>query len=255
MVVSSDNIAPYYVECPKDFQLVRGLHGISQAEYEWVHGRKAVAADAFSDYLIRLNITGFDVQTYTKMIKQDPDYNMPVLAWATSGGGWRSAFSGVAGLRALDSATPGANEQKVGGLLQSLTYIAGLSGGSFPTTSYPLSNYPSIDEMVASWQVNVDRFSGDPGTENSVPVGDYFTQIVPKFEAGFNISAVDFLARGWAYEFLPKDVNATFSSITNQSRFMSFDGPFPILQSSSLNASSIVEEGLFVPYENATLVG
>lgn len=46
---------------------------------------------------------------------------MPVLAYANSGGGWRSAFTGVGGIRAFDAALPDAIEQRTGGILQSLT--------------------------------------------------------------------------------------------------------------------------------------
>lgn len=249
----SDNITPYFTDCPHDFQLVRPLNGLSQAESEWVHGRKAVASKAFSKYLDRLNITGFDTKAYTALIAKDPDHNMPVMAWATSGGGWRSAFTGVGGLRAIDSKTPGANEHKFGGLLQSLTYIAGLSGGSFPTSSYPLNNYPSIDEMVASWHVDISRFDADDYSEYAAPFSAYLEQVAPKFAAGFNLSADDLLARAWVYEFVP-GANATFSSITGKSKFKDHSGPFPILQAASMNTSSPFVDGVYVPTNTSTIV-
>lgn len=251
-VTASDNITPYFTECPADFKLVRPVDGLSQAESQWVHGRKAVAAQAFTGYLDRLNISGFDTKTYTSLIEQNPDYYMPTLAWATSGGGWRSAFTGVGGLRALDSETPGANEQKFGGLLQSLTYISGLSGGSFPTSSYPLNNYPSTNDLVASWHVDINRFTANTYSEYAAPFPAYLEQITPKLEAGFNISAEDLLARAWAYEFIPN--NATWSSIADLSRFTNFSGPFPILQATSLNRSSPFEDGVYVPTNTSTIV-
>lgn len=192
------------------------------------------------------------------MIRETPDWNMPTLAYANSGGGWRSAFTGVSGIRAFDEKVPGTTEQKTGGLLQSMTYWAGLSGGSWPVSSYVFHNYASIDDVVASWQVNINRFTATNTTEYSGTGETYFEQIAPKFKAGFNLSASDYLGRAFAYEFIqgPQGgLNWTWSSITGLSNFQNFSGPMPFLQSSSLNSSSLVEEGLYAAYENNTIVG
>lgn len=51
---------------------------------------------------------------------------MPKIALANSGGAWRAAFTGLSGPQAFDEKFPEAVEQKNGGLLQSMTYYAGL---------------------------------------------------------------------------------------------------------------------------------
>lgn len=243
---SPESYAPRYVDCPDNIQLVRQPHQISPAETEWVHGRKAVVADSITSYLERLNLAGFDLDDYAARIHRNPDYNVPVIAWATSGGGWRSAFTGIGGLQAIDERTPGSKEAKVGGLFQSLTYLAGLSGGSWPTTSTALSDYIPIHENIKEWHVDINRFTATDFSDFAAPTSSYFETIAEKFAAGFNISTADLMGRGFAYEFVP-GVNRTWSSIAELPGFRSFAGPMPILSTSSVNRSSESVEGLYVP--------
>ncbi|KAJ6017130.1 hypothetical protein N7451_000509 [Penicillium sp. IBT 35674x] len=227
-------------------QLVRQPRQISQAESEWVHGRKAIVADSLSAYLARLNLSDFNLKDYAQSIRQDPDYNVPVIAWATSGGGWRSAYTGIGGLQAIDERTPGSKEAKVGGLFQSLTYMAGLSGGSWPTASTAFSDYAPIYEHVRAWHVDINRFDASNFTEYAAPVTAYLATIFKKAEIGFNVSTADFLGRGFAYQFVP-GVNRTWSSIAEQPGFNNFSGPMPMLLCSSINKSSEVLDGLYSP--------
>lgn len=257
-VSNSDlSYAPYYVDCPTDVKLVRPANGLSDAESNWVRGRKVVASKAFSDYLERLNLTDFDLGSYTQNIQNNPDDNMPVIAYANSGGGWRSSFTGIGGLRALDEKYSAAVQQGTGGLLQSMTYFAGLSGGSWAPTSFALNEYPAIDDLVATWHVDVDRFSATNATRYAASPNDYFDQTTPKMSAGFNYTVADWLGRAFAYEYIPGaegGMNKTYSSITELESFKQFAGPLTILQSNSLNEDSIVEYGLYVPRENSTIV-
>jgi lysophospholipase len=244
---NTQSYAPYYVNCPENLQLVRKPRQMSLSEYQWVHNRKAVVAYSLGSYLDRLNISGFDSLAYMDQVQGDIDYNVPVIAWATSGGGFRSAVTGIGGLNAIDERTPGANEAKVGGLYQVLTYVAGLSGGSWPTVSPVFNNYASISDVAASWHIEISRFTAENYTDYAAPVDAYFEQVAEKYEAGFNISTADVLGRGFAYEFIP-GVNVTFSSIADLPGFKTFAGPMPMLISSSINkTTSPVEDGLYVP--------
>jgi hypothetical protein len=64
------------------------------------------------------------------------------------------------------------------------------------------NDFPEIDPMVSSWKMNVSRFSDGPSTPHAANLTLLFEQIVPKFEAGFNVSYVDMLGTSFAYEFL-----------------------------------------------------
>lgn len=183
---------------------------------------------------------------------------MPVIAYANSGGGWRSSFTGIGGLRALDASFPAALQQGTGGLLQSMTYLAGLSGGSWGPTSFALNGYPPIEDLVATWHVDINRFSATNISEYAATPYDYFNQTLPKMYAGFNYTTADYLGRAFAYEYIPGvdgGLNETYSSIADLDSFKQFAGPFTILQANSLNRDSPVEFGLYVPRENSTIVG
>ncbi|OJJ42657.1 hypothetical protein ASPZODRAFT_124987 [Penicilliopsis zonata CBS 506.65] len=242
---SSSSYAPYYVDCPEGIQLVRPPLSTSLNETRWVHGRKGEIVDALGRYLRRLKLEGLDAAEYMDRVREDVDFNVPVIAWANSGGGFRSAMTGVGGLLALDERTAGAKEARTGGLFQMLTYIAGLSGGSWPVASPTFHDYAPIREMVSDWHVEIDRFEATTYSEYAAPVEGYFESIYEKWEAGFNISVTDFLGRGFAYEYIP-GVNRTWSSIPELPGFKSFAGPMPILSTSSINSSSPVEDGVYV---------
>lgn len=200
-----------------------------------------------------MNLSDFNLTDYTQRIQQDPDYNLPVIAWATSGGGWRSAYTGIGGLQAIDERTPGSKEAKVGGLFQSLTYMAGLSGGSWPTASTAFSDYAPIHEHVKEWHVDINRFDASNFTEYAVPITAYLETIAEKVEVGFNVSTADFLGRGFAYQFVP-GVNRTWSSISEQPGFKNFSGPMPMLICSSINKSSEVLDGFYSPSSSSPWV-
>lgn len=91
--------------------------------------------------------------------------------------------------------------RRTGGILQSMTYFSGLSGGSWPPMSYATHNAPTVQDMITAWHVDlpseVDKNISYRGTPEQL-----FEQIVPKFEAGFNVSMMDFLGRSFAYEFV-----------------------------------------------------
>ncbi len=118
--------APIYVDCPSDIQWVRPAKGLSDAEAEWVLGRKPVVLDALEDYLRRLGLKDFNVHEFGHRMRQSNYENVPTLGMAISGGGYRSGYTGTGAVRALDSRISGTNEEKIGGLLQSLTYLTGV---------------------------------------------------------------------------------------------------------------------------------
>lgn len=249
--------APNIVTCPADVELVRNSGNLSNQELDWVHGRKVVASEHFVQYLRRANLTDFDVDTYESALHANPDQNMPILAMANSGGGWRSAFTGIGALKAFDALSPGSNETGTGGLLQSLTYYAGLSGGSWPVSSLALHNYPAVSDMVLDWHVDINRANATNDTEYAATVETIFEQVAPKFAEGYNLTVTDVLGRVFAYEFVPGadgGLETTFSSIQNLSNFKSFSGPMPLLQANSIEAGiSPAFYGIYVPLYNSTI--
>lgn len=253
----SASYAPFYVDCPKDIELVRPAKCLNPSEAEWVHKRKRVVHGALKDYLHRLDLKDFNVHEYVHRISKSDYENVPILGMTISGGGYRSGFTGAGAIRALDSRLPSANEQKTGGLLQSLTYLAGQSGGAWPVLGLPTHDFPTIDQMMLDWHTDIDHGSG----ANSTYIGSatsIFKDLSAKYKAGFPITVSDYLGRMFAYEFLPQGLhgalNVTMSGIRNQSKFLSHEMPISIVQATALEASDVEYFGLKVPYSNSTNV-
>jgi len=81
------------------------------------------------DLLGRLNITGFNASTYINTHANNVT-SLPNIAISASGGGYRAMLNGAGLLSAFDSRSDNATAPgHLGGLLQSATYLSGLSGG------------------------------------------------------------------------------------------------------------------------------
>lgn len=74
--------------------------------------------------------------------------NLPKVAIALSGGGYRAAQFGAGVLSGLDGRDESAKSAGTGGLLQVASYLAGLSGGSWITSSLYSNGWPNIRDMV-----------------------------------------------------------------------------------------------------------
>lgn len=196
----SASYAPVYVECPANVEWLRPATGLSSAEANWVAGRKKVVLDALDGYLERLGLADFDYCAYVEKLKASKYENVPILGFAISGGGYSSAYTGTAALRALDNRLPAANEQKTGGLFQALTYLSGLSGGAWPTLSFTAHNFPTADEIVQYWQPDILRFNVNTTTQYAATNADMFGEIAAKLEAGFEVGMPDYFGIAWGYE-------------------------------------------------------
>ena len=78
-----------------------------------------------------------------------------------------------------------------------------------------------------------------------------------KYEAGFNISASDFLGRDFAYELLPGargGLGVTWSGIRNQSKFISHEMPLPMVQATALEPDDPRYYGYQVPASDSPFV-
>ena len=161
-------------------------------------------------------------------------------------------------MRALDSRLDDANTQRTGGLLQTLTYMSGLSGGSWPTRSFAVNNFPTADEIVELWRPEIGRllFQGSSTSEagNSTTI---LEDIAAKQRAGFKVGVTDYVAVAISYEFLTGIDGAlgiTFSSVVNQPNFRLHWMPFPIIQGNLITDDDREYFDLKVPHSNATVI-
>lgn len=249
--------APTRGQCPANIQLFRPANGLSKSEADWVYGRKRVVTNALETYLTQLALENFDVENYIACLRNSNYSHTPVMGFAISGGGYLSSLTGTGMLRALDSRLPAANAQKTGGLLQSMMYMSGQSGGSWPIMSFSINNFPTADEILDIWQPQINRNYAKKTTKFAATPEDIFTQVIPKLEAGFNLTFADYEGRVVSYEFVGGTlggIDRTFSSVTNVQKFKNHQMPMPLVDISEVVPSDQTIFGLPIPAFNATIV-
>nr|POF02220.1 lysophospholipase 3 [Quercus suber] len=247
--------APYIVECPQRQQWIRPARYLSYDEAAWVFQRQVKVLRGLSSYLDRLHLVDFDTDAYVHRLSFDPSL-VPNIAFAISGGAWASSLTGTGPLRAFDARFAPARQQRTGGLLQAMTYMAGLSGGAWPIMSLATNDFPEIDDMVASWHLDEDPTFSPNTTKHRASVMTIFEQIYTKFEAGFNVSFADYLGRDLGYEFVAGPNGGLLTALSGITKLKNFDThemPFPLFQSAQAKRSDPMAYGILEPDFNATL--
>lgn len=143
----SNGYKPSKVDCDDDINLVRDASSISDNESDWLKKRNQVTLPALKDFLKRgfKNFTS-DTSLIDNLLSDES--KAPKIAVACSGGGYRAMLSGAGMLSAMDNRTDGANEHGLGGLLQSATYLAGLSGGNWLVGTLAYNNWTSVQVIL-----------------------------------------------------------------------------------------------------------
>ena len=152
------------------------------------------------DLLSRLNLTDFDAAAYITRYANNASA-MPNIGIAVSGGGYRALMNGGGALQAFDSRTESATTQgHLGGLLQSSTYLAGLSGGGWLLGSVYINNFTTVTALRDSgsvWAFDNTILEGPNRTGSQTEdTMDYWTNIYDavagKNAAGFETSITDY---------------------------------------------------------------
>ncbi|PYH98100.1 hypothetical protein BO71DRAFT_395575 [Aspergillus ellipticus CBS 707.79] len=259
---SPDGYTPTNVTCPSTRPSIREGTSLSTNETEWLKVRRNVTIDPMKDLLSRLNLTDFDTTSYINEHSSNIS-NIPNIAIAASGGGYRALTNGAGGLKAFDSRTENAtNAGQLGGLLQSATYVAGLSGGSWLVGSMFVNNFSSIGELQASekvWHFDKSLLVGpDFDHIQIVSTVEYWKDITEevdgKANAGFNTSFTDYWGRALSYQL----VNAsgddggpsyTWSSIALMDDFQAGQYPMPLVVADGRNPNEVIIETNATVYE------
>ena len=194
------------------------------------------------DLLGRLDIAGFDAASYISENANNASA-LPNIAIAASGGGYRACLNGGGAIQAFDSREDNTTAAgHLGGLLQSATYLTGLSGGGWLVGSIYVNNFTTISGLLTTnsgsvWEFENSIFEG-PAT-SSFQIFDpahYFDNIYndvgDKHDAGFNTSVTDYWGRALSYQLVNASDGGpayTWSSIQLQDSFANADSPMPIL--------------------------
>ncbi|TKA79275.1 Lysophospholipase 1 [Cryomyces minteri] len=240
-----NNYIPTEVDCPSTRPTIRSAASLSNEELAWLPIRRNNTVTAMRNLLTRVNITGFDAGAYLDTHSSNAS-NLPNIGIAASGGGYRALMNGAGNIAAFDSRTANSTGAgHLGGLLQSATYLAGLSGGGWLVGSLYVNNFTSVQQIIDTtpdtsgslWQFGNSIFEGPAtGKIQILSSAQYYSNInnavSAKANAGFNTTITDYWGRALSYQL----VNATdggpaytFSSIADDSEFRSGSAPMPIL--------------------------
>ncbi|KAK4128916.1 hypothetical protein N657DRAFT_629925 [Parathielavia appendiculata] len=237
--------APAEVPCPDERPTVRFANELSQSEIDWLAKRRPLTVDPMIDFLKRANIDGFDAEDYIRKVASNVK-DLPNIGIAVSGGGYRALMNGAGFVAAADSRTPGTTGTGgIGGLLQSSTYLAGLSGGGWLVSSIYANNFSTVETLrngrkdSSIWNFADSIFVGPnlPGVFDTARYwADVAGQVSDKRDADFETSITDYWGRALSYQLIDAPDGGpsyTFSSIADDDDFSNGRAPFPILLADS----------------------
>lgn len=239
---SPNGYTPSKVDCPSDRPSVRGAGELSQSETSWLEKRRNVTVDPMRNFLNRVNITGFNVDSWFNDHSSNASA-LPNIGIAVSGGGWRALLNGAGVVEAMDSRTTNnTGAGQIGGLLQSATYLAGLSGGSWMVGSMYINNFSSIQALRANTDGSVYEFGNsilegpDKGGLQVLDTAQYYSQLASdvdgKRDAGFEASLTDIWGRALSFQLINATNGGpayTWSSIALDEDFQNGNQPLPII--------------------------
>jgi lysophospholipase len=233
---------PSFQNCPANRPVVRSAASLSTNETRWLQERRNKTLTPLRDLLNRLDIDGFNAGQYIDTHSNNVSA-LPNIGIAVSGGGWRALMNGAGAIKAFDSRTANnTGDGKLGGLLQSATYLSGLSGGSWLVGSIYINNFTTIGALQGETSGSVYEFGNSvlEGPEESgiqiFNTAEYYADLVSdvsgKADAGFDTSLTDLWGRALSYQLINASAGGpayTWSSIGISQPFISADTPYPII--------------------------
>lgn len=251
--------SPERIKCDfdADHSLIREANELSIEEKKWLRERSQVTVPSLMDFLNRSLTFVKDTtdknlilsqlfnrtanQNEVKIDTENNYSNVPKIGLAISGGGFRSMLTGAGVISAMDIRTRNSTDHGLGGLLQSISYIAGISGGNWLVGSLAYNNWTSVQEILDSMHLedsiwNLDDSVISPGGLNIIKSARRWDHISDAIDAkranGFETSLTDVWGRALSYHFFPHlkrgGIKYTWSSLRNSTVFQKGLMPFPI---------------------------
>ncbi len=257
-----DGYIPKGANCPSTRPTIRSASSLSHNETSWLETRRRNTVGPMRDFLGRLNITGFDAESYITNNAKNA-LALPNVAIAVSGGGYRACLNGGGAVQAFDSREMNSTAAgHLGGLLQSATYLAGLSGGGWLVGSILVNNFTTISGLLDTntgsvWEFGNSIFEGPATSKVQVfSSAEYFDNIYnevgDKAHAGFNTSITDYWGRALSYQLVNASDGGpgyTWSSIQLQETFANAESPMPILVTDGRAPGEVLIPGNTTVYE------
>ncbi|KAI9724174.1 MAG: Lysophospholipase 1 [Chrysothrix sp. TS-e1954] len=240
--VAPSGYQPASVSCPSARPTIRRASSLSQEETSWLQTRRKNTVQPMQDLLQRSKINGFDVAGFFNQ-HSDNVTNLPNIGIAASGGGYRALMNGAGAIAAFDSRTPNSTSiGHLGGLLQSSTYLAGLSGGAWLVGSLFANNFTSVQAIIDAhgslWDFTNSIFEGPNKGFQILTSTEYYSTVNDEVQSkghsqfGFNLSITDYWGRALSFQLINATDGGpsyTYSSIANQSFLTEGSSPLPLL--------------------------
>lgn len=249
---------PYYTSCPSS-NLLREARNISQEEYEYVQARHEITNENLAEFLE--DVAQLNDFNATEFIQEYSELHNISIGLAFSGGGYRAMLSGGGQVLALDSRYGDSVSKGLGGILQSATYISGLSGGSWMVGTMAMNNWLGIDDIISRkselWDLEDSIFN--PNGINLFRTGQYYLNIgtsLTSKDENYETTITDIWGRAIGYQLMDFSggQNLTWSGIRDMQTFKDNEMPYPIVLANGrspgtmiVDLNSTVYE--FTPYE------
>lgn len=251
---------PQETLCPEN-SVLREATALSDQEKAYIANRQQVTNENLSDFLSSVaNLTDFDADKFISGASKNI-----TIGLAFSGGGYRAMLCGAGEVLALDNRFLELTTSGLGGLLQSASYITGLSGGSWLVGTLVLNDWISVGDILSTDTIwDLEDLIFNPSGINLIETVSYYNElreaVSAKDDAGFDTSITDVWGRALSYQFFDVQTtynggeNVTWLSVRNQAAFQNYLMPFPIVVADGrspgtliINENSTVFE--FTPYE------
>ncbi|GFF64609.1 lysophospholipase 2 [Aspergillus lentulus] len=226
--------------CPSNRPSIRNATALSSAETSWLKTRRNKTRDALKAFLSRVDFGSFNGSDYIDNHSGNTSA-LPNIGIAVSGGGYRALMNGGGALQAFDNRTTNSTlKGQMGGILQSATYLSGLSGGAWLVGSMYMNNFSDVSSLRDNgsvWQFQDSIFSGPTqSTAWSISTAKYYSQLLgavnEKSDAGYEVSITDYWGRSLSYQLISAPeggVSYTWSSIALSKDFQSGTMPIPLV--------------------------
>ncbi|KKK12836.1 lysophospholipase Plb2 [Aspergillus rambellii] len=219
---------------------IRNATGLSPNETAWLAVRRNVTVGAMEAFFGRINLGSLNASSYLHQHANNASA-LPNIGIAASGGGYRALMNGGGALQAFDARTTNSTlPGHLGGILQSATYLAGLSGGSWLVGSLYMNNFTTVSALRDSgsvWQFQNSILVG-PTDSNYFRVSTprYYSQLQDavsgKSDAGYATSITDYWGRSLSYQLINATqggLDYTWSSIALSGDFQQGNTPMPLV--------------------------
>lgn len=263
----TDDYAPGSINCPSlgSSGLIREADGLSPKEELWLKKRDQVTSEnlkKFLKYTAKLNDTEFSHLLGNNNDKNSTSYNSSTtikIGLAFSGGGYRAMLAGAGQLSAMDNTTEGASKHGLGGLLESTTYLAGLSGGNWLVGTLAMNNWTSVTKIMADKNKNTKLWNlkypiYDLGGLNLIKTyivwKSFINEVKEKLDAKFQATFIDIWGRALSRQFFSKNsqygLATTWSGLRDVPVFQEGRMPLPI-------SVADLRFGSYLKWDNSTV--